>query len=147
MKKHGEKHAVQYIGISLDEAHRMKPSRVQYSTHEWPLIERRMTRNDCIVWMAAHGFPKPPRSACVFCPYHNDHEWRRLRDEEPQEFARAVKFERKFAESKSQNKVMRSFALFLHDSRVPLDQVDFRTDGEKGQMSLFGNECEGMCGV
>ena len=42
---------------------------------------------------------------------------------------------------------------FLHPSLVPLDQVDFRTDIERGQLSLwldeqsFGNECEGMCGV
>jgi hypothetical protein len=29
----------------------------------------------------------------------------------------------------------------------PLDEVDFRTSFEKGQDDLFGNECEGMCGV
>ena len=147
LKEHGAKKAIQSIGISLDEVHRMKPSRVQYSTHIWPLIERRMTRGGCIIWMAHHGFPKPPRSACVFCPYHSDNEWRRLRDEEPDEFKRAVEFERKFTESKSKNRMMRSFQLFLHNSRMPLNQVDFRTDEDKGQMSLFGNECEGICGV
>lgn len=147
LKEIGANHAVQWVGISLDEAHRMKPSRVRYSTHIWPLIDRRMTRNDCINWMASRGFPKPPRSACVFCPYHNDHEWRRLRDEEPKEFQRAVEFERKFQAAKSQTVMKNGFRLFLHDSRVPLDRVDFRTDEEAGQLSLFGNECEGMCGV
>lgn len=37
--------------------------------------------------------------------------------------------------------------IFLHRSCVPLDQVDFSTDGERGQGLLWGNECEGMCGV
>jgi hypothetical protein len=149
LKETSATRVVQWIGISLDEAHRMKPARVQYSTHIWPLIERRMTRNDCVNWMAKNGFPKPPRSACVFCPYHSDNEWRRLRDEEPLEFSRAVEFERKFREAKSKNMMQKSFEIFLHSSRVPLDQVDFRTDVERGQGLLdhWGNECEGMCGV
>ncbi len=36
---------------------------------------------------------------------------------------------------------------YLHRSLVPLDQVDFSTDVERGQGLLWGNECEGMCGV
>jgi hypothetical protein len=28
-----------------------------------------------------------------------------------------------------------------------LDTVDFRTDEDAGQLSMFGNECEGICGV
>ena len=147
LKESGAKKAIQWLGISLDEVHRMKPSQVAYSTHIWPLIERRITRNDCINWMAKHGFPRPPRSACVFCPYHNDTEWRALRDEEPEQFARAVNFEREFQRSKNQNFMQKPNQIFLHDSRVPLDQVDISTDLERGQMSLFGNECEGLCGV
>lgn len=147
LKEHGVDNAIQWIGISLDEAHRMKPSRVQHSMNIWPLIDRRFTRSDCVNWMKGQGFPNPPRSACVFCPYHNDHEWRRLRDDEPESFRKAVEFERKFSETKSKNTMMKTFRIFLHTSRVPLDQVDFRTDADIGQLSLFGNECEGMCGV
>jgi hypothetical protein len=28
-----------------------------------------------------------------------------------------------------------------------LDQIDFRSDVERGQMTLWDDECEGMCGV
>lgn len=147
MKESGCKHIIQMIGISLDEAHRMKPSRVKYATNTWPLIDLGMKRHDCLRWMHAHGFPKPPRSACVFCPYHSDTEWRRLRDEEPEEFARAVEFERQYSAAKQQTLSKTSFKPFLHASRVPLDEVDFRTDEDHGQQVMFGNECEGMCGV
>lgn len=142
----------QWIGISWDEIQRIKPSRVPWSQHRWPLVELRMGRRDCLRWMEEHGYPKPPRSACVYCPFHSDKEWRRLKDEEPQEFARAVKFEKDIQEVKSKTERVRGVP-FLHPSLVPLDQVDFRTDIERGQLSLwldeqsFGNECEGMCGV
>lgn len=133
-----------WIGISLDEAHRMKPSRVGYSKNMWPLIDKRMHRRDCLRWMRAKGFPTPPRSACVFCPYHSDSEWRRMRDEEPEEFQKAVEFERRYRAAKASTV---NFVPYLHASRVPLDQVDFSTDEDQGQQLLFGNECEGLCGV
>jgi hypothetical protein len=147
LKQLGKKHAVQWIGISLDEAHRMKPSMIRYTTHIWPLVELRMRRHDCLLWLERHGFPRPPRSACVFCPYHSDHEWRRLRDEEPQEFHKAVLFEKAYQNAKIRTVSNTDFRPFLHDSRVPLDKVDFSTDEDRGQQMLFGNDCEGLCGV
>lgn len=133
---------IQWIGISLDEIIRMKPSRKPWVENRWPLIEARMNRHNCQRWIEAHGFPMPPRSACRYCPYHSDDEWRRQRDEEPSEFEKSLQFE------KSLN-LSRTSQLFLHRSCKPLDQVDFSTDVERGQATLtgFGNECEGMCGV
>lgn len=36
---------------------------------------------------------------------------------------------------------------FLHRSCKPLSEVDFSTEEERGQLDMFNNECEGMCGV
>lgn len=138
--------AVQWIGISLDEIQRMKPSRVPYLRSRWPLIEQETNRHDCLRWMEEKGYPQPPRSACVYCPFHNDHEWRRLKEEEPDEFAAAVKFERDLQTIKAQSSNFKTTP-FLHRSLVPLDQVDFSTEEDRGQLSLFGEECEGMCGA
>jgi hypothetical protein len=137
---------VQWIGISMDEIVRIKPSREPWARSRWPLIEKEMRRHHCLQWMEAHGYPKPPRSACVYCPFHADKEWRRLRDEEPEEFQRAVKFERDLQAVKASTDNFRTTP-FLHRSLVPLDQVDLSTDVENGQGLLWGNECEGMCGV
>jgi len=152
--KRGQKNVTvtQWIGISWDEIQRIKPSRVAWSQHRWPLVELRMGRRDCLKWMESHGYPKPPRSACVYCPFQSDNEWRRLRDEEPAEFARSVQFEKDLQAVKAKTERKRGVP-FLHPSLVPLDQVDLSTDIERGQLSLwldeqsFGNECEGMCGV
>ena len=137
---------IQWIGISRDEIFRIKPSRLPYISHRWPLIELGMTRWKCLDWMKDKGYPPPPRSACVFCPYHSDAEWRRLRDQEPSEFKKAVKFEQEYQIALSRIE-RRQAVPFLHRSLLPLDQVDFSTDEDHGQQVMFGNECEGMCGV
>lgn len=143
MAEQGVKSVVQWIGISLDESIRMKPSRVQYSTHRWPLIEMRMTRHDCFRWMERNGFPKPPRSACVYCPHHSNAEWRRIRDEDPKGWTKAVEFDARIRTGIHKVRAK----CFVHRDCVPLDQVDLSTDDERGQGLLWGNECEGMCGV
>lgn len=139
---------IQWIGISLDEVSRMKPSRDKWCAHRWPLIEKEMSRHDCLRWMDAHGYPNPPRSACTYCPFHSDNEWRRLKTDEPGEFARAVKFEKDLQALHAgfQMKGRITGIPFLHDSLKPLAEVDFSEDETQGQIK-FHNECEGMCGV
>lgn len=137
---------VQWIGISVDEMLRAKPSKYAWCEHRWPLIELRMTRQKCLLWMESRGYPVPPRSACVFCPYHSNKEWRRLRDDEPESFAQAVEFE-KAVQAASTKSDTQTGIPYLHSSRIPLDLVDLRTDAEHGQASLWQDECEGMCGV
>ena len=137
---------IQWIGISLDEIHRMKTPRYKWHCFRYPLVDLRMRRHDCQLWLLRNGYPKAPRSACRQCPYHSDAEWRRLRDQEPEEFAKAVRFEKAYQRTKAQTLGYASIP-YLHSSRVPLDQVDFSTDEDHGQQVMFGNECEGLCGV
>lgn len=135
-----------WIGISKDEAHRMKPSREPWVVHVWPLIDLGMSRQDCLSWMQKKGYPKPPRSACVYCPYHSDQEWLRLKNEEPNEFAKAVEFEALLQQSKAKTDNMRGVP-FLHSSRIPLGSVVFSESKKTDHPDQFGNECEGLCGV
>ena len=136
-----------WIGISWDEIQRMKDSRVPWCQHRWPLIERRMTRQHCIEWMQSHGYPKPPRSACVYCPYHSNKEWIRLKTEEPEEWQRAIQFERDIQAAAAQTD-NRKGTIYLHASRVPLDQVDLGDQSAQQELDFgMNNECEGMCGL
>ena len=124
----------------------MKMSREKWCQNRWPLIERKMRRGDCLDWMKAHGYPRPPRSSCVYCPFHSNAEWRRLRDEEPAEFARAVQFEQDLQAIKRQTDNMRGVP-FLHGSLVPLAVADLSERHDPRQQDMFQNECAGMCGV
>ena len=149
MLKAGEKECTVWIGISTDEASRMKPSRVKYAKHIWPLIDLNMSRYHCLEWMKKHNYPTPPKSACIFCPFHNDEQWNDLKENSPDEFKDAVNAELKMnAMLLQQNATtpMRG-AIYLHKSCKPLDTIDFRSAEDAGQISMFDNECEGMCGV
>ena len=73
----------QWIGISFDEVIRMKPSFEDWQVNRWPLIERGMTRQDCLRWLERHGYPLPPKSSCIGCPFHSDEMWRQIRDHDP----------------------------------------------------------------
>jgi hypothetical protein len=134
---------VQWIGISTDEASRMKPSGVKYISHRWPLIERGMSRGDCIAWMLSHGYPMPPKSACTFCPYHNEETWSRMKATDPESWAQAVAVDeairQDFAGSRER--------LYVHRSRNPLKDARLDAAHDRGQTDLFLDECEGMCGV
>ena len=136
----------QWLGISKDEIQRMKPSRDKWITNRWPLIEKRLTRYQCLQWMQDKGYPAPPRSSCYFCPYHSPAEWWRLKTEEPACFAKAVQFEKDFQIAMSKVTGFRGTP-FLNRSCVPLDTIDFEEMLKTYQVDLFGNECEGMCGV
>lgn len=143
MREAGTKKAVQWLGISLDEVQRMRDPRTKKVDNRYPLIERRMRRHDCLKWMAANGFPTPPRSACVFCPYHHDREWLRLKREEPAEFERAVVYERELQAAAALCDKAQGVP-FLHSSLRPLDVA--LLDSER-QTEMFGNDCSGVCGV
>lgn len=129
------------IGISLDEVQRMRDSDVQYVTNAYPLIDLRMTRHDCLRWLASRGMPQPPKSSCIGCPYHDARYWRTMRDTQPIEWADAVEFDHRvrsvgFAHGDA----------FLHRSLVPLELVDLSNELDHGQMEMFAEECGGYCG-
>jgi hypothetical protein len=134
-----------WIGISTDEAIRMKPSRVGYITNRWPLIEKRLSRTDCLAWIERNGYPRPPKSACTFCPYRSDEGWRTMKETDPVSFEDAVAVDKALREGSHQRRLKAE--LYLHRSLKPLEEVDLRSAAELGQSDLFGNECEGMCGV
>jgi hypothetical protein len=134
----------QLIGISMDEAIRMKPSRVRYTKNVWPLIELGMHRYQCIRWLEQRQYPIPPKSACTFCPYRDNKGWRDMRDNDPASWADAIEVDRAIRDNMPG---VRRSQIFVHRSLKPLDQVDLSTAEERGQLNMFLNECEGMCGV
>jgi len=156
--KHGERgprtvEVQQLIGISLDEMGRMKDSGKPYIENVFPLVEMRMTRQHCLDWMQYRGFPRPAKSACTFCPYHDDAMWRDMKLNDPESFTSAVEVDRALrGDAPVRARRGMDGDVFIHRSCKPLEEVDFRSAEDMGQQSLFDplgfqNECEGMCGI
>jgi hypothetical protein len=131
----------QWLGISRDEAHRMKLCELKYVQNRWPLVDAGLTRSDCLQWMEQNGYPTPPRSSCIFCPYRSPKEWLHLKNNLPADWDAAVRFDKAIRPGYGGL----DGAAYVHPQRVPLDEVDFSR--QQNQPDLFGNECEGMCGV
>ena len=132
------------IGISIDESHRMKVDKRRYLVNRYPLVECGMSRDDCVRWLADRGYPEPPKSACVGCPYTDDERWLDRKLNHPDEFAEAVEYDHLLRLGDPRGMVGMEY---MHRSLRPLDEVDFVASAKEKRPSLFGNECEGMCGV
>ena len=132
----------QSIGISLDEIQRMKQSQDKWIEFKFPLIDRRMRRGDCIEWMKRNGYPEPPRSACVYCPYHDNKKWREIKMTDKESWNEAVRVDKLIRNGIGKTRRQ----LYLHQSGKPLDKVDFTNDLDRGQLS-FLDECDGLCSI
>lgn len=124
-----------WIGFSIDEVHRMRSFDPHAAwNHAYPLVDRRMTRGDCIALVTRMGWPPPPRSACWMCTYRTKEEWKHLKAVDPDDFQHAIVFDREARQVDPD--------IYLHRSGVPLDEVDF----DDPQADLLGDQCgSGMC--
>lgn len=130
------------IGISLDEHQRMKPSREKWIVNRWPLIELNMTRSDCLQWMSKHGYPQPPKSSCIGCPFHSNAHWRDMKKNTPDEWNEAVYIDHQLRANGIRGNMKHEE--YMHRSLTPLRVANI---GDEKTIDLFNNECEGMCGV
>lgn len=136
---------IQWKGISWDEIERVKPERTPWMEARYPLIELKMTRDDCLKWMESHGYPRPPKSSCLGCPYHSNRMWSDLRKNSPLEWADTVVVDRAIRTGIPGVKGNS----YMHRSMRPLDEAILNQE-DKGQGTLwdeFGDECGGVCGV
>lgn len=130
---------VLWQGISYDEATRMKESREPFMVHRFPLYELKMTRQHCYAWMASKGFPRPPKSACVYCPYKDRRRWQQTKDEGGEGWKTCV----------SVSRILEARGEYLTADLKPIDEIEFNAkkgNDDQNEFS-FADECEGMCGV
>jgi hypothetical protein len=137
-----ERPIIMQLGISYDEIHRMKNSPDKDVIREWPLIDLKMTRQDCRAVIREHfGDVEPPKSACYFCPMLPASYFRRLASESPEIFEKAVALEDRINVKWREGKK----PAYLTPTGKPLSEFD------TGQMNFFtdefGGECEGSCFV
>lgn len=123
LRAKGIKSATSWIGFTTDEPKRIRNLFESSKTKgAWrvrcPLAELMLTRLDCEKLILRHGWPLPPKSACFMCPHRSNEEWRFIRDNYPDQWQEAIKIDCEIREEDEFN------AVYLHHSRVPLDQAD-----------------------
>lgn len=131
-------------GITVDEVTRIRTSDINWIKFKYPLFEKGMDRQDAINYVRDKMGKIPPQSSCVVCPFHSNDLWLDIKQNHPDEWKEAVKFDEAI-----RNHPRFDSELYLHKSCTPLGEVDL----QENQMTLddfidgFENECFGMCGV
>lgn len=146
----GKVDAMAMLGISIDEATRMRPNRTSWITNWWPLVALGLSRQDCERVIEDAGLPQPGKSSCVYCPYHSDAFWLDLKENHPDEWDEAVAFDETIRDMAMAGQEQPGY---VHRSCRPLAELsasDLQGD-DPDQRDLFGgaytNECAGVCGV
>ena len=130
-------------GISLDEADRMRSSDVRYITNVYPLVDARMTRQDCVEYLIRKGLDVPPKSSCVFCPFHKIQSWKEMKAGIPEDWERAVAADQAIRSMRERS----GFSMFVHPHRRPLEEA-VRIPGElDSQLELIPSCDGGVCFV
>lgn len=137
----------QYVGFSYDEPGRAARARGRFEQRGWtnvrfPLIEDRMTRHQCVMYLEDVVPHTVPRSACVFCPYKSNREWKQLKQHDKKGWARAVEIDRALRSEAVLNRNPGE-EMYIHRTCKPLEDCYFDED----QMDLFDLDCEGGCGL
>jgi hypothetical protein len=151
----GDVRVIQYLGLSFDEPGRVARVMGRFRAKAWtearfPLYDLEMTRMGCLAYLERTAPEQTvPRSACVFCPYHRNDEWRRIRDHDPDGWQRACEVDAALRVAGNVANRGLDQALFLHRSCKPLEEAPIDTPESRGEQYLFGfaQECEGMCGI
>ena len=128
-----------YLGISIDEIQRMKTSLLYNITYEYPLIDRRITRGECIKFLEERSFHNIKKSSCTFCPYHSNRQWKEIKQNYPEEWKKIIKVDEAIRNSSKRGSKDK---LYLHRSLKPIKDAYLQEDQEE----LFMCE-EGYCGI
>jgi len=83
----------QNIGIAAEESHRARFAEFQGIALEYPLVDRRIGRDQCKEIIVAAGLSMPPKSGCWLCPFQRLSEWRELYDLRPDLFQVALELD------------------------------------------------------
>ena len=86
----------QDIGFSYDEYWRADGGKhdPKYLISEYPLVDNKITREECFKIILDAGFPVPPKSGCFYCPFAKKKEWQELKVKYPELWENAVTLEK-----------------------------------------------------
>jgi hypothetical protein len=139
LREQGVQRCDVWMGISTDELKRVRQSGEGWFQYRYPLVfDVPMSRHNCRSLVQSLGWPDPPRSACWMCPNMTDREWIDLRDNWPEDLAKATQLEGAAR--------MVDEHIYLHVSKLPLAQIAQGLGGSE-QMEMFGNCDSGFCFV
>jgi hypothetical protein len=128
---------VMWLGITTDEWQRIRDSSFKNTTNAYPLLDKGMSRQDCIDWLLSNSLEVPPKSACVMCPYQNKGRYKKMVLENGYDWKVATYFDEEIRLRRNTDGSLNS-PMYVHPSCVPLKDISFE--------ELEVEEIEAPCG-
>ncbi len=120
MRKYFDSPCFVNLGIDTDEEHRAKMANHKGMENRFPLLERDMSRQDCVHTILENDFELPMKSGCWFCPFQRKSEWLRLREQKLDLFNESIKLEER-CNADRQTRDKKPIHLFC---KRPLSNID-----------------------
>ena len=118
LREKGVKHCESWIGVAIDEIRRVRRSPRIWNKWRYPLVELKLTREDCMYMIGAQGWPQPKKTSCIICPQRDDRAWANLKKNFPADWAKACEVDRMIRQNERD--------VYLHRSMKPLSDVEFK---------------------
>ena len=129
------------LGITTDEANRVRKSDLLWVENEFPLVDMGMSRQDCIKYLEDFPELSVKKSGCFMCMYQPAKSWVNLKVNEPKLFDVAMMMEKIAREGKHELKAglfgrqsieRFNFSHTLDDFGFQFDPVDFDCNASGG---------------
>ncbi len=124
-----------WLGMTIDEIQRVKPSRVGWIEHRWPLLDLNLRRGDCEQFLREIGV-SAAKSACTFCPYRSMRSWVELAKNEA-DFAMAVAYDEMIRDLRP------GYRCYVHRDLIPLRSAVLTNQTDLSD--AWVGECSGFC--
>ena len=121
-----------WFGYTVEEIERVNQSGNHWQYIRYPLIEMRMTKADCVAWLADND--KPPRlgSFCKKCPLIGNSQMRELRDNDPKGYEEGrLQFDDDLRNGNLRIAATARADIYLHSSLIPMRDVNIDDDSNQ----------------
>ena len=135
LKNNGVTDTDVWLGISTDEAERMKSSGLNWYRHIYPLIELvPMNRSACVSQIQNFGWTVPHKSRCYMCPNQSIEAWKQMKKLDNGDFDKAVELENDVR--------LKDKDMYLHPMAIPLQEA---VEQSELQYDMFDGCDSGYC--
>lgn len=124
-KRLGNNLVEKWIGFTISEVERVKPSPRKYWYFRYPLIEMKITNQNVLDFYEKYNLPIPPRSVCNACFANGLNTLKEMRDNRPEDWQQAVNVDNSV---RDWSQIGVKYPVYVSHTILPLetlDKVDF----------------------
>lgn len=137
-----------WIGYTLDEVERAKPSEVKYIRNAFPFLnmnedgrkdylDKPLHRASVQKWLEKYRLGIPVKSGCVFCPFHSGSTWKEIKTSDTNDWNDAIEVDVQLRDKRP------GYKTYLTKQKRSLADAVFENEAQND----FFDSCDGFCGL